>query len=512
MLIALVQGAGKTPLTINVIERLNEQFNDTMSGLVFAGSALRYQWRDAIAQFTGGAVDKDGNWSGGATVMVIDGDADQRAKLYKRARKEQPQYVILGYEQCVSDYKLVRGIPRDFIIMDEISVCKSPATQRSQAIKSLDSPFKFGLTGTPMENGKPDEIFSIMECIDPSVLGDARIFDRTFVTRNSHGWIVGYRNLPLLHKTLVGAMIRISREDPRVAPYMPKQHSPRTHYSKLDPDTANIYRAMSSDLQDELEAAVQNRSSFDVMALYTGTGNQGDETQGRITSKITAMRMMLTHPQILLHSAQRYRDTEQAKTRQGSAYAYELLDAGLLDDLPLDGAKFNDAVERIDNVLGQDDGNKVVVFSFFKGALAELFGSYGDEAVQFHGGMNAKAKAAAKRRFQYDDSVRLFLSSDAGGYGVDLPQANYLINIDLPYSKGKADQRNSRHDRTSSLHEIIHTETFLIAGSVEEFYASKLADKGGVARAIVDGIGHDRKGRLELGAKTLLEFLQNNDV
>jgi len=138
--------------------------------------------------------------------------------------------------------------------------------------------------------------------------------------------------------------------------------------------------------------------------------------------------------------------------------------------------------------------------------------SYDAEAVQFHGGMNAKAKAAAKRRFQYDPAVRLFLSSDAGGYGVDLPQANFLINIDLPYSKGKAEQRNSRHDRTSSLHEIIHTETFLVHGSVEEFYAEKLRAKGNVARAIVDGIGHNRKGRMELGANTLLEFLQNNDV
>jgi SNF2 family DNA or RNA helicase len=509
MLIALVPGAGKTPLTIAIIEQLNADFDDTLSGLVFASSALRYQWADEIAKFTGGQVDKDGNWTGGASVLVIDGDLTARKKLYRRAEKEQPQYILLGYEQAVSDYALVRALPRDFMIMDEISCCKSPASQRSQAIKSLDSPFKYGLTGTPMENGKPDELFSIMECIDPSVLGDARVFERTFVTRNAHGWIVGYKNLPLLHKTLKEAMIRISRDNPAVAAYMPKQHPPRVHHSKLDADSADVYRVMSIDLQEELAMAVQARSSFDVFALYSGAGNQGDAVQGRISSKITAMRMLLTHPAILRKSAEQY---ASPASRSGSAYAHELLKDGVLDDLPNNGAKFDDVVDRIDDVLNEDDGNKVVVFSFFKGALAELSGSYGDESVQFHGGMNAKAKAAAKRRFQYDPSVRLFLSSDAGGYGVDLPQANYLINVDLPYSKGKSEQRNSRHDRTSSLHEIIHTETFLVAGSLEEFYAEKLRGKGNVARAIVDGIGHDRKGRMELGAHTLLEFLQNNDV
>lgn len=509
MLIALVPGAGKTPLTIAAVEALNEEFNDTLSGLVLAGSALRYQWADEISKFTGGVMDQDGNWSGGASVIIIDGNADARAKLYTRVEKEQPQYVILGYEQVVSDYSIVVDLPRDFLVMDEISCCKSPGANRTQAIKTLDSPFKFGLTGTPMENGKPDELFSIMECIDPSVFGEPDLFERAFVVRNKSGWVVGYKNLPQFHATLSEAMIRISRDDKRISKYMPKQHPPRTHYVKLDSESADVYRIMSADLQAELAEAMNARQRFDVFALYTGSTGKGDAIQGRIASKITAMRMLLTHPQILRTSAERYK---AGANQGGSAYAYELLEDGVLDDLPPTGGKFAEAVERIDEVLTEDEENKVVVFSFFKGALAELWESYGNESVQFHGGMNAKSKAAAKRRFQYDPSIRLFLSSDAGGYGVDLPQANYLINIDLPYSKGKSEQRNSRHDRTSSLHELIHTETFLVEGSVESFYASKLATKGAVARAIVDGIGADRKGRMELGADKLLEFLEASDV
>ena len=224
------------------------------------------------------------------------------------------------------------------------------------------------------------------------------------------------------------------------------------------------------------------------------------------------MRMLLTHPAILTQSAWRYKETENAKVRQGSAYAAELMDREVLAGLDRSSAKFEAVVHRIDTVLDEAAENKMVVFSFFKGALQMLADAYGPEAVQFHGGMNASQKAAAKRRFQYDPDVRLFLSSDAGGYGVDLPQANYLLNLDLPYSKGKTDQRNSRHDRASSQHELIHTETFVVAGSIEEFYATKLAAKGGVARAVIDGKGYDRRGRLDFNASTLLNWLGENDV
>lgn len=506
MLIAYPMGSGKTPVAIAVIEALNDEWDDTLSGLVFANSALRYQWDAELAKFTGGSMNAKGSWSGGASRIIVDGTQEKRIAAYKRIIAEHPQYVILGYEQAVADYQWVRRLPRDFVVMDEVSMLKGAASQRTQAVSSLDAPFRFGLSGTPMENGKPDELFSIMSCIDPTVFGRADLFDRTFVNRNRNGWIVGYRNIPQMHRTLSSAMIRVSRDDPEVAQYMPQRNPPRTHYVTLDDATADIYRVIVDDLITELANALRTKS-FDVMALYAGVGG-GDEVQGRIAAKITAARMLLTHPEILRESAMKWRATEKT----GSRYASDLLDSGVLDTLPKSGAKFNATVDRLDHVLDRDPENKIVVFSFFKGALARLADFYSNECVQFHGGMNAKAKAAAKQQFQHDPKTKIFLSSDAGGYGVDLPQANWLLNVDLPYSKGKMDQRNSRHDRAGSHHEVIHTETFLVEGSIETFYAGKLTTKGSIARAIIDGRGYDRQGRMELGASTLLEFLENSDV
>jgi SNF2 family DNA or RNA helicase len=96
---------------------------------------------------------------------------------------------------------------------------------------------------------------------------------------------------------------------------------------------------------------------------------------------------------------------------------------------------------------------------------------------------------------------------------VDLPNANYLISADLPWSAGKLDQRNARIIRLSSEFEAVTLIYMLMAGSIEERQFDMLAQKQAIASAIVDGKGYDRKtGRLDLDLKTLSAFLQESEV
>ena len=136
----------------------------------------------------------------------------------------------------------------------------------------------------------------------------------------------------------------------------------------------------------------------------------------------------------------------------------------------------------------------------------------GYRPVLFTGDMNAKQKDAAKVHFQTDPKCRIFLSSDAGGYGVDLPQANYLISYDLPWSAGKIEQRNARIVRLSSTFESVTVLTMVMAGSVEQRMYDLLNEKGLVASAVVDGRGFDAKGKLDLNLATLKEFLRESSV
>jgi SNF2 family DNA or RNA helicase len=72
---------------------------------------------------------------------------------------------------------------------------------------------KFALTGTPIENGRPEEIFSIMQFVDSTVLGRFDIFDKTFIVRNYFGGVERYRNLPTLHNVLAKNSVRKSQKD-----------------------------------------------------------------------------------------------------------------------------------------------------------------------------------------------------------------------------------------------------------------------------------------------------------
>jgi SNF2 family DNA or RNA helicase len=122
--------------------------------------------------------------------------------------------------------------------------------------------------------------------------------------------------------------------------------------------------------------------------------------------------------------------------------------------------------------------------------------------------MNSREKEESKVLFQTSKEVRVLISTDAGGYGVDLPQANLLINYDLPWSSGTAVQRNSRIRRASSTWKSVIIQDFLMEDSIEERQYQMLNQKTAVANAIIDGEGINTKGGVDLTVGSLLNFLQ----
>jgi SNF2 family DNA or RNA helicase len=155
----------------------------------------------------------------------------------------------------------------------------------------------------------------------------------------------------------------------------------------------------------------------------------------------------------------------------------------------------------------------VVLFSFFKKNLRLIKEATKglSESVLFMGGMSAEERDIAKQRFAKEPNVRLFLSSDAGGYGVDLPNANYLISYDLPWSAGKLDQRDARIIRLSSTHPHVTITSFVMKGSIEERQYEMLQQKRGINGAFIDK-GYDSHGKFELNVGSLTDFMINSEV
>jgi superfamily II DNA or RNA helicase len=123
--------------------------------------------------------------------------------------------------------------------------------------------------------------------------------------------------------------------------------------------------------------------------------------------------------------------------------------------------------------------------------------------------MNAKQKEEAKVNFQGRPDIRVLVSSDAGGYGVDLPQANLLVNYDQPWSSGLAVQRNGRINRTSSEWPTITIQDILVLDSIEQRQYDMLKQKSNIAGAILDGENINSKGGVDLTVGTLIDFISN---
>lgn len=495
-------GLGKTVVTIAAVERLIES-GAAFGGFVIVPSSLKYQWARQIDAFTGGT----------ANVLVVDGDLKKRTRQYVEVMAGRVEYAIMNYEQIVNDWAIVRRLPRDFIALDEATAIKNPTAARSKRIKALKAHRRWALTGQAVEN-RAEEVYSIMEWVDPAILGPPLVFDATFITRDGYGNVIRYRNLPLLHTQLKKVMVRKTWNDPDVRDQMPK-FSEESFIVAFDPATAKLYRLMVRELLDLLAGMTPN-DLFDVGQHYGGDSQVAMGEVGAVMSILGCLRMLCDHSDLLRRSAEIYDGTvATAGSRVGSAYAADLAARGLIPAPGKGkGPKLDATIGLLEEILAADPVNKVVLFSFFKDSLALIAARSAHlcgHAI-FTGDISAKDRDREKQRFLDDPACRLFLSSDAGGYGVDLPNANYLISYDLPQSAGAWKQRNARIIRLSSKFKHLTIISMLMAGSIEERQYDSLTQKQAAANAILDGVGADAKGQLDFDLATLTSFLETSEL
>jgi SNF2 family DNA or RNA helicase len=403
-----------------------------------------------------------------------------------------------------NDVRYLNRIRIDAIVIDEATLIKSPAAKRSRFLKKIGnrSPYRYALTGQPIEN-RPEELFSIMEFVDPTILGRFDLFDRTFIVRDRWGKPIRYRNLNHLHESLSDVMYRKTRED--IQDQLPELITKVVPVS-FDVSGAKTYRMVTSDLLGKINEAIGKVGrGFDLWRHYN---SMGGEAQGEIMSRMTVLRMLCDNPELVRASARLFNETDD----KGSAYADHIVQAGWLKSLTK-SPKLDAVVEYVKGILDEDPANKVVIFSFFRQnlRLLEIALSGATKCTTFMGGMSAHDKEQSKRRFGTDPDVRVFLSSDAGGYGVDLPMANHLISYDLPWSAGKLDQRESRIIRLSSEFPHVTITSFVMRGSIEERQYDMLQEKRLINRAFIDK-GYDARGQYEITLGSLSDFLSSAEV
>lgn len=527
MLVAYETGVGKTVVSVAVIEELIGRGEVTTAMAVVLPN-LKYQWAIQIAKLTDVPTREIEVKSDGIVqtivvpteeyCVIVDGTPAQRKAQYKMIRETRPDYVVLGYTNVVDDWSEVRKIKPELIVLDEVTAIKSFKAQRTRKIKRLTARFRFGLTATPADNGKPEELFSIFQWIESEVLGRFDLFDKTYILRNKWGAVERYKNLPVLHRKLAPYLIRRTTEEPEVAPYMPEVIRDQV-FVKADAKTKKAYKHIADDLMKMLKA-VQHHGTFDVFAHYHGDSAPNESTeQGKIMARMQALDMLLNHPDLIIQSGMNYLHAKEQKALgvdkknwPGSKYCYELWQSGVLDDIT-GSPKLEKLIEEVEIALAQSERNKLIIFSVNPGML-EIIQDRLEEGISvlYHGGMRAGEKAGSVARFTDDDTCRVFLSSHAGSHGTDLFMANYLFNYDHAYASGKQTQIDGRHKRSSSLFSHVMIKDMLVSGSIEVRKYEGRVLKGRVESAMIDGTGADSKGRISNDLMTLSEYLRTSSL
>jgi superfamily II DNA/RNA helicase len=169
-----------------------------------------------------------------------------------------------------------------------------------------------------------------------------------------------------------------------------------------------------------------------------------------------ALRQFLGHPHSLLAS-----NGEVAKDivrRRGA------------DLEALGSSKLENLIERL-KLIVRGQGAQAVVFTWFGQSvfpiLAKELRQAGFTVSENHGQMSAEARAKSQREWRAGET-EVFLSSDAGSRGINLPEGQYVEHYDAALKYSTYVQRTNRISRINSTHKTVVDHTWVVKDSIEE--------------------------------------------
>jgi len=440
-LLADEMGLGKTVQAIAASELLH-QLHGVERILVVSPASLKGEWQDQIEKFTGYAS------------LIIAGPRAKRLLQYRQSSR----FYLANYEQILHDYAEINTILMpDIVILDEAQRIKNWRTKTAGAVKHLKSRFAFVLTGTPIEN-RIDEIYSIVQFLDPTLFGPLFRFNRDFYQLDECGRAIGYRNLNELHRRLRPIMLRRLKDEVE---------------GELPDRTVNNY-FVPMDKEQRLRYE-EYRVKVARLASQARRRPLSKEEQDRLQQWLACMRMLCDTPYIL--------DPE---------------------------CRISPKLKELKTILNErlEEGeHKIIIFSEWVRMLElvrEHLKKKGIHHAWHTGDVPLPKRREEIRRFQGDADCRIFLSSDSGSTGLNLQQADTVINLDLPWNPAKLEQRIARAWRKHQTRPV-QVINLVCENSIEHRMLHLLDQKRSLADEIIDGAGVLQSMSLPSSRNALME-------
>lgn len=419
-------GLGKTVQTLAAVELLAQERN-LQRALVVAPASVKYQWEGEIRKFTG------------RPVQVIEGGPDDRRDQYT-----QPTfYRLVNYEQVVRDREAINAWKPDVIVLDEAQRIKNWESKTSREVKKLRSRYAMVLSGTPLEN-KLEELYSIVQFVDQRRFGPAFEFLHEHRMIDENGNLKGYRNLDKIRERLAPIFLRRTRSEV---------------LTQLPPRTDNT---VFVELSDQQRKPYEDQRA--TLARLLQKNYLTDLDRKRILACVVNMRTICDS--LFLFDKQ---TRISPKLDEFAELVPELVGASL-------------------PVATGGLAHKLVVFSQWETMIfeaAKVLDTLGVGYTVLHGGLPGKDRKEAMERFKTDPECKVFLSTDAGGTGLNLQVADTVVNLELPWNPAVLEQRIARVHRMGQSRPV-HVVNFVTRGTIEEKVLRTIEAKQGLFTGVFE--------------------------
>jgi superfamily II DNA or RNA helicase len=359
--------------------------------------------------------------------------------------------VIVSYDMARIDAEKLHAKEWGTLVFDEAQQVKNGQTKTARALRDLNGRWRLALTGTPIENHLGD-LWSLFRLISPGVFGSWELF------KTKYARPIERENNPKRREALA-AVIRpfvLRRTKNEVLPDLP----PRT------------------DVHVEVELGEAERALYDdarLQAIAEITTSTADEdNRFKILAALTRLRQLACHPGLV-----------DAGWTQGSGKLKAFL--AIVDEL-------------------RDGGHRALVFSQFTrhlGILRALLESRGISYAYLDGRTPAKQRQSRVDAFQAGEGDLFLISLKAGGKGLNLTGADYVIHMDPWWNPAAEDQASDRAHRIGQLRPV--TVYRLVAkDTIEEQILELHATK----RDLVSGILSGGDQAAKLSTDDLLDLIR----
>lgn len=393
--------------------------------LVVAPTSLIGNWAAEAARFAPGL----------RVAVYGEADGPRREALVARAG---PGDVLLV------SYPLMQGAPAlaqrrwHTLIVDEAQAIRNPAALRTQAVSALQADFRLALTGTPVEN-RLLELWALMHHVcNPGLLGSMRRFQDRFADPIE---LDGNRQAQRVLRRLIAPFV-LRRTKAQVLDELP----PRTEQLLMVmPDEAE--RAHYEAVRRQALAAAKQAVGSDKPA----------EARLNILAQLTRLRRAACDPRLVTPS------------------------------LP-GGAKLASFMALARHLVA--NGHRTLVFSQFTDFLALLREALeaGGFGVQYlDGGTPAAERTRRVAAFQAGEGDFFLISLKAGGVGLNLTAADYVVIADPWWNPAAEDQASSRAHRLGQQRSVT-VYRLVTQGTVEERVLELHRHKRELAEAVLDGL------------------------